>query len=248
MAYKETDFKQPVRHNPYLHQIVIENMKSLPKGRVLDLPSGAGYLIRDLQAIGFEGIAAEIDHELHVFPDVKYQPVDMTKTFPFPDASFDYVISIEGIEHIENHLSFIREVKRVLKPGGRFIVTTPNIHSLESRWNYFVSGFHLMAPKPIPLNTENIYFEHINPITLNQLYFYLVRTKFQVEKLLTHRFKKGSLLLYFLFYPFVRWGVYRACRLAEKDASRRAMNDEIYKLLSSKANQLGSHTIVMAKN
>ena len=47
---------------------------------------------------------------------------------PIPAAnnSFDYVVSFQVIEHIKRDFDFVREVHRVLKPGGKFIVTTPN--------------------------------------------------------------------------------------------------------------------------
>ena len=45
---------------------------------------------------------------------------------PFADASFDYVVSFQVIEHIAKDKEFVREVHRVLKPGGKFIVSTPN--------------------------------------------------------------------------------------------------------------------------
>ena len=45
---------------------------------------------------------------------------------PFADGSFDFVISFQVIEHIRRDVDFVREVHRVLRPGGQFIVTTPN--------------------------------------------------------------------------------------------------------------------------
>lgn len=44
----------------------------------------------------------------------------------FPDGSFDCVISFQVIEHIRRDGDFVCEIARVLRPGGRFIVTTPN--------------------------------------------------------------------------------------------------------------------------
>ena len=44
----------------------------------------------------------------------------------FADGSFDWVISFQVIEHIRRDRDFVREVHRVLRPGGGFIVTTPN--------------------------------------------------------------------------------------------------------------------------
>jgi ubiquinone/menaquinone biosynthesis C-methylase UbiE len=48
----------------------------------------------------------------------------------FDDSSFDVVISSQSIEHIDDDKRFVREVHRVLKPGGIFICTTPNKLSL----------------------------------------------------------------------------------------------------------------------
>lgn len=65
------------------------------------------------------------DPELLARPDVEFRqavvpPIDL------PDASFDCVISFQVIEHIRDDREFVREIHRVLRPGGRFIVTTPN--------------------------------------------------------------------------------------------------------------------------
>lgn len=247
MAYIENNRELPARHNPYLHDIVIGSLKELGPGRVLDLPSGPGYLIRDLKAIGFDGVAGEIDDSLHVFSEIEYRKVDMTSKFDFPSASFDYVVSIEGIEHIENHFTFLREVRRVLKPGGKLILTTPNVLSLESRWNFFVSGFHQLAEKPIPLNSENMYFEHINPIPFHQLYFACEKAGLRVQELKTRRMRKGSQFLYFLFYPLIKWAVYSGCFVREHDQARRDLNRPLYKFLSSRENLLGTHTIIVAE-
>jgi 2-polyprenyl-3-methyl-5-hydroxy-6-metoxy-1,4-benzoquinol methylase len=47
-------------------------------------------------------------------------------TFPFPDGQFDCVVSIDVLEHLPEDQKFLREVGRVLKMGGRALVTVPN--------------------------------------------------------------------------------------------------------------------------
>ena len=44
----------------------------------------------------------------------------------FGDESFDFVITFQVIEHIDDDAAFVREIARVLRPGGRMILTTPN--------------------------------------------------------------------------------------------------------------------------
>ncbi|OHE79128.1 MAG: hypothetical protein A2107_09235 [Verrucomicrobia bacterium GWF2_62_7] len=56
-----------------------------------------------------------------------------TDRFPFEDGRFDVVLFCEIIEHLQNDpLKVLGEIKRVLKPGGRLVLTTPNIARLEN--------------------------------------------------------------------------------------------------------------------
>ncbi len=97
----------------------------LISGDVLEIGTGSGY-----------GIEVVAPHAAHFVTVDKHRPdIDLTgvefheMTVPplkFPEASFDFVISFQVIEHIVNDREFVREIHRVLRPGGRFIVSTPN--------------------------------------------------------------------------------------------------------------------------
>jgi SAM-dependent methyltransferase len=50
---------------------------------------------------------------------------DMTQS-RIEDASFDYVLAVEVLEHVERDRDFVRNIHRVLRPGGVFLMTTPN--------------------------------------------------------------------------------------------------------------------------
>ena len=57
---------------------------------------------------------------------------DMTRS-DLPDESFDLAVAVEVLEHIEEDDLFVREVSRVIKPGGVFLMTTPNGDWLENK-------------------------------------------------------------------------------------------------------------------
>jgi SAM-dependent methyltransferase len=56
---------------------------------------------------------------------VSFQIVDAAQPLPFPDQSFDAIFCNDSINHIPNRLQVLREWHRVLRPGGRVLVTDP---------------------------------------------------------------------------------------------------------------------------
>lgn len=96
-------------------------------GRVLEIGTGSGYGISIIAPYTDRYIT--IDKQLPNIEDVAPN-VEMISAkvppLPFEDASFDCVVSFQVIEHIEDDGRFVDEVYRVLKPGGLFIVSTPN--------------------------------------------------------------------------------------------------------------------------
>ena len=65
---------------------------------------------------------------------------DMNERLPFGDSSFSAIVCQEGIEHLENLPAFFSECRRLLKEGGRLVVTTPNYLDLSSRLATFLTG------------------------------------------------------------------------------------------------------------
>lgn len=112
-----------------------------PSGSGLDLGCGDGHLMRiildavgsrDLVGLDVDPQETAIARTRNIYRDVVTAPADH---MPFPDSNFDYVFSNSVLEHIENIDGVLREVSRVLRPGGRFLFTVPgpNFHdSLRS--------------------------------------------------------------------------------------------------------------------
>jgi 2-polyprenyl-3-methyl-5-hydroxy-6-metoxy-1,4-benzoquinol methylase len=68
---------------------------------------------------------------------------DLNSPLPCPDASFDAIISTEVIEHLENPRAVFREFSRLLRPGGRLLLTTPNQESIRSLASLISRGHHV---------------------------------------------------------------------------------------------------------
>jgi len=87
-------------------------------------------LLNTLRARGVRVRGVELRQELidegrRWFGELAVQRVGGT-TLPFPDASFDVVMSFDVFEHIPDSDAHIEEVRRVLRPGGAYILQTPN--------------------------------------------------------------------------------------------------------------------------
>lgn len=83
----------------------------------------------------------------------------VAESIPFPDASFDLVMLDNVLEHVTDRPGTLREVRRVLKPGGLLYMVTPKPFSLYSLWNdphYDLAGLVLM-----PRSMQIWYFEKV---------------------------------------------------------------------------------------
>jgi 2-polyprenyl-3-methyl-5-hydroxy-6-metoxy-1,4-benzoquinol methylase len=99
---------------------------------VLDAACGAGYGSAELARVAPRVVGVDVDERAIEYArsryggdNVEFEAMDVT-ALRFADASFDVVVSFEAIEHVEDDVAFLREVVRVLRPSGTFIVSTPN--------------------------------------------------------------------------------------------------------------------------
>lgn len=102
------------------------------KGNVLEVGCGVGRGLELLvhQSEKFTAIdknGALLSKLSQVYPQVDFIQQNIPPFVGLKDNTFDTVVSFQVIEHIQNDKLFLQEIKRVLKPGGRAIISTPNL-------------------------------------------------------------------------------------------------------------------------
>lgn len=186
---------------PGTHQRFLKffRRKSEPtQSKVLDMGAGYGAFSKELFEMGYEVYACDLFPEMFRFDRVECKKADLTRELPYPDGSFDILIAIEVSEHIANHETFFSESARVLKPGGRLYISTPNILSLKSRLKFLLSGFFQSFDKLDHSNHDGL--QHIASLTLDQYNYIAMKNGFgQADPEIDRKHNTAQWLLVILF-------------------------------------------------
>jgi SAM-dependent methyltransferase len=119
---------------------------------------------------------------------VDYQ-VDLT-ALPFADASYDLVFASHVLEHIQDDMAALAEIRRVLKPGGIAVLPVPLLsrHTIEYSVPNPAEAFHVRAPGQVDYFERYLrFFSRVEVITSDdlpakhQLYIYEDRSQFPSE-------------------------------------------------------------------
>ncbi len=109
---------------------------------VADIGAGRGDLTRLLAPFANKIWMADDFENPEKLPKAQFVKVDLNDNWAIEDDSIDFAFSLEVIEHIENPRHFMREMKRIIKPGGYGFVSTPNNQNIFSRINFFFNSEH----------------------------------------------------------------------------------------------------------
>jgi 2-polyprenyl-3-methyl-5-hydroxy-6-metoxy-1,4-benzoquinol methylase len=132
------------RHSDPQMRKILRFLKVQVKDTVLDLGCGVGDYTHSISEFSENVIGMDLDVSAarHKFPDLDFRNHDLNVRLPFPDASFDFVVSINLIEHLRNEQSFVDECARILKPRGRIALTTANLDFILHKWFYDRTHVH----------------------------------------------------------------------------------------------------------
>ncbi|REG61255.1 glycosyl transferase family 1 [Paraburkholderia sp. BL6669N2] len=112
--------------------------------RVLDIACGEGYGSYALSSLAASVVGVDISEEAvrHAQAHYRHQALNLefrvgsAAAIPLEDASVDLVVSFETIEHHDQHEAMIREIKRVLRPGGVLVISSPNKYEYSDVTGY----------------------------------------------------------------------------------------------------------------
>ena len=176
----------------------------------LDIGAGRGELIK-LFREGFQTQSSACDYtdQLMKLPGQKVDIVDLNlQPLPYPDATFDLVTATEVVEHLERYREVLRDIARVLKPGGLCILTTPNILNLNSRLRFLWFGYwNLFGPLPVKNSALYSTGGHINPVSWFYLAHASIDAGFEEVSLTVDKYQRSSIAkLVFWYLPIKFFG------------------------------------------
>jgi 2-polyprenyl-3-methyl-5-hydroxy-6-metoxy-1,4-benzoquinol methylase len=126
------DPSEQVIYNRCLYAYVAAS--GIVKEKILELGSGEGYGINMLAPLSSKYMAIDkFDSIIPSIPQVEFRKMMLPSLEGIEDNSFDYAVTFQVIEHIKDDKKFVSEIHRVLKPGGKLLLSTPNIKMTLSR-------------------------------------------------------------------------------------------------------------------
>lgn len=140
-------------------------------GVLLDVGCGSGQFLAKMRGLGWEVYGVEVDNMAVAVAREKFDlnvSSGTLKSAHFPDNFFDVVTLSHVIEHVDDPVGLLGECKRVLKEGGKIVITTPNINSLGHKWfGRFWRGiesprhFFLFSLNSLELCTQKVGFDTV---------------------------------------------------------------------------------------
>jgi SAM-dependent methyltransferase len=117
-----------------LISVLLEKLSLENKSRILNVGAGTG---EDMEVISAFGDVYAVDNEqeaLALIPDIAVvdKKLSDVKQMPYPDNFFDAAMAFDVFEHVKDDKAAVREIIRVLKPGGVLVYTAPAFNFLYS--------------------------------------------------------------------------------------------------------------------
>lgn len=146
----------------HLHRYVLARKIALGLD-VLDIASGEGYGSAMLAEVANRVTGVDIDSDTIAQAIEKYQIANLEflqgdcANLKFSDSSFDLVVSFETIEHHDKHVEMLREIRRVLRPSGVLLISSPNRPE-----------FNRDRTEPYPFHVKELDYNELNVLLCSE--------------------------------------------------------------------------------
>ena len=194
----------------------------------LDISAGDGLSTRILKERGWRVIPTE-----RRVSRPGWVAADLISDLPFRSESFDLVLMLEVIEHLPDIPHSLREIARVLRPGGIAIVTTPNRLNVISRIHYLLTGFYKGRRAPLPYRYRVEDGRNWHVMGLNDFHWMARGYGLRMDKIGRSRRKLRAYLFLPLLYPLIAirsWLLYGS---GGSDPVQRQLNRELFGFMTS---------------
>lgn len=171
-----------IMSNPDLHEEAIKTIKNLnldSNVEILILGSGSGAFDKRLVDAGFQNIVSvDIDKSNYKYANqrINFLQLDLNEDFyKHIGKTFDLIICLEIIEHVNSTNNFLHNCKKLMKKDSFLLISTPNVHDYFSRIQFLLFGYPtLFISRPVKNG-------HINPIFKNIFEYYLLSNGLEIN-------------------------------------------------------------------
>ena len=246
----------------YVKRYLFSIRDELKHKTVLDLPAGNGATSEILHELECHVEPFDLFPEYFMLRDIECKRANISEIIPVGDGHADYIVCQEGIEHFSDQLKTFREFSRVLKKGGKLILTTPSYSNLKAKFSYLLFETEyfnkFMPPNEIDSIwmsdqsvSNEIYHGHIFLVGIQRLRILAKLSGFRISEVLYMRTNKTSLILFPFFYPLIfisSWLTYfKAMRKNKEipDAVKKKTYKEQLSLNINPRILLDSHTFIV---
>jgi 2-polyprenyl-6-hydroxyphenyl methylase / 3-demethylubiquinone-9 3-methyltransferase len=171
-------------------QVIIEELDLKEGDNIIDLGCGDGFYLHLLSNLPIKLNLTGLDNDDWTISrtkiNLKGKKIRIYKgdvtNMPFKTAAFDKVVISEVIEHIDNDIKALKEVKRILKPEGMMVLTTPN-YDYPLFWDPFNWILEHLFKTHIKRDFWNgIWLGHVRLYRHEELSKVIARAGFKIEK------------------------------------------------------------------
>jgi ubiquinone/menaquinone biosynthesis C-methylase UbiE len=150
----------------HLFKTVQRNLRVRQGEKVLEVGCNRGGMVRRMRQLGAESYGVDINEEAIADAVINNVQVMDATQLDFPTETFDKLYSLHTIEHIADFRKALREMERVLKPGGTLLLTYP-VEPGPLRGLFCL--YHAVAVYKNPLLARKIHINSFNPEDMKKI-------------------------------------------------------------------------------